>query len=53
MELRTGHLPMVERPEEWQKPITTFLAQHNAGAIRRAPGGACVLPEADAATRFT
>ncbi|MFK0258721.1 alpha/beta fold hydrolase [Streptomyces sp. NPDC090445] len=29
-EIPTGHLPMVERPEEWQKLITDFLAQHNA-----------------------
>jgi pimeloyl-ACP methyl ester carboxylesterase len=28
VEIPTGHLPMVERPEEWQKLITTFLAQH-------------------------
>ncbi|MGW1895104.1 alpha/beta fold hydrolase [Streptomyces sp. NPDC002004] len=26
----TGHLPMVEQPEEWQKLITTFLDQHGA-----------------------
>ncbi|MER5928933.1 alpha/beta fold hydrolase [Streptomyces sp. NPDC002054] len=30
VEIQTGHLPMVERPEEWQKLITTFLAQHSA-----------------------
>ncbi|MFE2572181.1 alpha/beta fold hydrolase [Streptomyces mirabilis] len=29
-EIHTGHLPMVERPEEWQKLITDFLTQHNA-----------------------
>ncbi|MFE5937134.1 alpha/beta fold hydrolase [Streptomyces sp. NPDC056470] len=29
-EIRTGHLPMVERPEEWRELITGFLAQHNA-----------------------
>ncbi|MFI8361780.1 alpha/beta fold hydrolase [Streptomyces sp. NPDC085612] len=27
-ELRTGHLPMVERPAEWQALITDFLAEH-------------------------
>ncbi|MEU9120207.1 alpha/beta fold hydrolase [Streptomyces sp. NPDC048506] len=27
-ELATGHLPMVERPEEWQNLITAFLAKH-------------------------
>ncbi|MFE3493099.1 alpha/beta fold hydrolase [Streptomyces sp. NPDC059175] len=30
VEIATGHLPMVERPEEWQQLITTFLDQHNA-----------------------
>ncbi|MEU8825746.1 alpha/beta fold hydrolase [Streptomyces sp. NPDC048636] len=30
VELPTGHLPMVERPEEWQKLITDFLDQHGA-----------------------
>ncbi|MEV4611087.1 hypothetical protein AB0K43_00595 [Kitasatospora sp. NPDC049258] len=30
VELRTGHLPMVERPAEWQELSTDFLAQHNA-----------------------
>ncbi|MFD7613686.1 alpha/beta fold hydrolase [Streptomyces sp. NPDC059828] len=30
VEIRTGHLPMVERPEEWQRLITTFLAEHSA-----------------------
>ncbi|MFD7788495.1 alpha/beta fold hydrolase [Streptomyces nojiriensis] len=30
VEIHTGHLPMVERPKEWQKLITTFLAQHSA-----------------------
>ncbi|MFG3115565.1 alpha/beta fold hydrolase [Streptomyces sp. NPDC048197] len=30
VEIPTGHLPMVERPEEWQQLITRFLAQHNA-----------------------
>ncbi|MFD9082160.1 alpha/beta fold hydrolase [Streptomyces erythrochromogenes] len=30
VEMRTGHLPMVERPEEWQKLITAFLARHSA-----------------------
>lgn len=29
-EIPTGHLPMVERPEEWQNLITDFLAEHNA-----------------------
>ncbi|WP_327135437.1 alpha/beta fold hydrolase [Streptomyces sp. NBC_01343] len=29
VEIHTGHLPMVERPGEWQKLITTFLAQHS------------------------
>ncbi|WP_030983184.1 alpha/beta fold hydrolase [Streptomyces sp. NRRL S-1813] len=29
-EIPTGHLPMVERPEEWQNLITDFLAKHNA-----------------------
>ncbi|MEV0415449.1 alpha/beta fold hydrolase [Streptomyces sp. NPDC050448] len=29
-EIPTGHLPMVERPEEWQKLITDFLAKHGA-----------------------
>ncbi|MEU6173665.1 alpha/beta fold hydrolase [Streptantibioticus parmotrematis] len=28
VEIRTGHLPMVERPEEWQRLITDFLAEH-------------------------
>ncbi|ARF56149.1 alpha/beta fold hydrolase [Streptomyces gilvosporeus] len=32
VEIPTGHLPMVERPEEWQKLITDFLAQHHQGA---------------------
>ncbi|MFD3555564.1 alpha/beta fold hydrolase [Streptomyces goshikiensis] len=27
-EIPTGHLPMVERPEEWQNLITDFLAKH-------------------------
>ncbi|MFE2157454.1 alpha/beta fold hydrolase [Streptomyces lydicus] len=27
-ETTTGHLPMVERPEEWQGLIETFLAKH-------------------------
>ncbi|MEU5532468.1 alpha/beta hydrolase [Streptomyces sp. NPDC020362] len=30
VEIHTGHLPMVERPEEWQKLINVFLDQHNA-----------------------
>ena len=30
VELPTGHLPMVERPEEWQRLITTFLGRHDA-----------------------
>ncbi|MGW3014281.1 alpha/beta fold hydrolase [Streptomyces sp. NPDC001219] len=30
VEMHTGHLPMVERPEEWQKLITDFLDQHRA-----------------------
>ncbi|MFH8387408.1 winged helix-turn-helix transcriptional regulator [Kitasatospora sp. NPDC018058] len=30
VEIPTGHLPMVERPEEWQKLITDFLTKHNA-----------------------
>ncbi|WUX65368.1 alpha/beta hydrolase (plasmid) [Streptomyces sp. NBC_01431] len=30
VEIPTGHLPMVERPEEWQKLITDFLAKHSA-----------------------
>ncbi|MFH9355304.1 alpha/beta fold hydrolase [Kitasatospora sp. NPDC017646] len=29
-EIPTGHLPMVERPEEWQTLITDFLAKHTA-----------------------
>lgn len=29
-EIATGHLPMVERPEEWRQLITDFLAQHRA-----------------------
>ncbi|MGW5424266.1 alpha/beta fold hydrolase [Streptomyces sp. NPDC003943] len=29
-EIPTGHLPMVESPEEWQNLITDFLAEHNA-----------------------
>jgi pimeloyl-ACP methyl ester carboxylesterase len=29
VEIPTGHLPMVERPEEWQNLITDFLAKHN------------------------
>ncbi|MEU5208033.1 alpha/beta hydrolase [Streptomyces sp. NPDC020742] len=27
-ELATGHLPMVERPQEWQQLIADFLAEH-------------------------
>ncbi|WP_432015725.1 alpha/beta fold hydrolase [Streptomyces cucumeris] len=30
VEIATGHLPMVERPEEWQKLITDFLGRHSA-----------------------
>lgn len=30
VEIPTGHLPMVERPEEWQKLITGFLGRHRA-----------------------
>ncbi|WP_328764928.1 MULTISPECIES: alpha/beta hydrolase [unclassified Streptomyces] len=30
VEIRTGHLPMVERPEEWQQLITDFLTKHDA-----------------------
>ncbi|WP_406302230.1 alpha/beta hydrolase [Streptomyces sp. NBC_00885] len=30
VEIPTGHLPMVERPEEWQKLITDFLDKHSA-----------------------
>ncbi|WP_328923566.1 alpha/beta hydrolase [Streptomyces sp. NBC_00190] len=30
VEILTGHLPMVERPEEWQQLITDFLAEHDA-----------------------
>ncbi|MGW7523300.1 alpha/beta fold hydrolase [Streptomyces sp. NPDC054783] len=30
VEIPTGHLPMVERPEEWLKLITDFLDRHNA-----------------------
>ncbi|MGW2026164.1 alpha/beta fold hydrolase [Streptomyces decoyicus] len=30
VEIPTGHLPMVERPEEWQKLITDFVDQHHA-----------------------
>ncbi|MEV6680497.1 hypothetical protein AB0N09_27100 [Streptomyces erythrochromogenes] len=30
VEIPTGILPMVERPEEWQKLITAFLARHSA-----------------------
>ncbi|GFE16861.1 hypothetical protein Sgleb_49080 [Streptomyces glebosus] len=29
-EIATGHLPMVERPEEWQQLLTDFLKQHSA-----------------------
>ncbi|MFD7836187.1 alpha/beta fold hydrolase [Streptomyces sp. NPDC059761] len=29
-EIPTGHLPMVERPEEWQNLITGFLAKHES-----------------------
>ncbi|MEE1784579.1 alpha/beta fold hydrolase [Streptomyces sp. SP17BM10] len=29
-EIPTGHLPMVERPEEWQNLITDFLAKHSS-----------------------
>ncbi|MCF3146792.1 alpha/beta fold hydrolase, partial [Streptomyces platensis] len=29
-EIPTGHLPMVERPEEWQQLITNFLSRHGA-----------------------
>lgn len=28
-EVATGHIPMVERPEEWQTLITTFLTDHD------------------------
>ncbi|MEV0247033.1 alpha/beta hydrolase [Nocardia sp. NPDC050712] len=28
-EIETGHVPMAERPEEWQKLITDFLARHD------------------------
>ncbi|WP_433856352.1 alpha/beta fold hydrolase [Streptomyces kronopolitis] len=28
VELPTGHLPMVERPDEWRRLITDFLARH-------------------------
>ncbi|MEU2741345.1 alpha/beta hydrolase [Streptomyces sp. NPDC007095] len=30
VEIPTGHLPMVERPEEWQNLITDFLVRHSA-----------------------
>ncbi|MEV6394044.1 alpha/beta hydrolase [Streptomyces sp. NPDC051907] len=30
VEIPTGHLPMVERPEEWQRLITDFLDKHRA-----------------------
>ncbi|MCL7495243.1 MULTISPECIES: alpha/beta fold hydrolase [Streptomyces] len=30
VEIPTGHLPMVERPEEWQQLITDFLDRHRA-----------------------
>ncbi|MFJ3235249.1 alpha/beta fold hydrolase [Streptomyces sp. NPDC086787] len=30
VELATGHLPMVERPEEWLRLISGFLDAHNA-----------------------
>lgn len=30
VEIATGHLPMVERPEEWRQLITDFLKQHSA-----------------------
>ncbi|MEU8586060.1 alpha/beta fold hydrolase [Streptomyces sp. NPDC048664] len=30
VEIPTGHLPMVERPEEWQKLITDFTGAHSA-----------------------
>ncbi|MER8186495.1 alpha/beta fold hydrolase [Kitasatospora sp. NPDC094015] len=30
VEIRTGHLPMVERPQEWEQLITGFLAKHAA-----------------------
>ncbi|MFE4869263.1 alpha/beta fold hydrolase [Streptomyces sp. NPDC056682] len=29
-EIPTGHLPMVERPKEWQKLITDFLTKQHA-----------------------
>ncbi|MFC9815261.1 alpha/beta fold hydrolase [Streptomyces virginiae] len=29
VEIPTGHLPMVESPEEWQRLITDFLAEHD------------------------
>ncbi|MHB9849088.1 alpha/beta fold hydrolase [Streptomyces krungchingensis] len=32
VEIRTGHLPMVERPDEWQKLITDFVAKHQQDA---------------------
>jgi pimeloyl-ACP methyl ester carboxylesterase len=28
VEIDTGHLPMAEKPDEWQRLITTFLAEH-------------------------
>lgn len=31
-ELATGHLPMLERPEDWLQLITTFLSKHGAAA---------------------
>lgn len=30
VELPTGHLPMVERPDEWRRLITDFLGRHGA-----------------------
>ncbi|WSB81360.1 alpha/beta hydrolase [Streptomyces sp. NBC_01775] len=30
-EIPTGHLPMLERPEEWLQLITDFLDKHHAG----------------------
>ncbi|MEU2156885.1 alpha/beta fold hydrolase [Streptomyces sp. NPDC019396] len=30
VEMATGHLPMVEQPEEWRRLITGFLAEHGA-----------------------
>lgn len=41
VEIPTGHLPMVERPDEWRQLITDFLGQHNAWAVGRGASSTC------------